>query len=143
MDRHDQFPSTFHWRVCRSICSIPPYSPFPETCPPRLSSHTYTYTTRVFTHIFYIVRSPLFSGPASASTTRMSAHTHRRSRRLLWRRRRHQRPMVVCSYNINITCSYIIIKKKRNGAKNDTRVTLNLKKIVFFDSTVYSEVIQG
>lgn len=30
----------------------------------------------------------------------MRAHTHRRSRRLLWRRRRHQRPTVVCSYNI-------------------------------------------
>lgn len=50
--------------------------------PVYLRAHTHTPHThtrareRVFTRISYIVRSPLFSGPATASTTRICAHTH-------------------------------------------------------------------
>lgn len=51
--------------------------------PVYLRAHTHTHThmdthtrERVFTRISYIVRSPLFSGPATISTTRICAHTH-------------------------------------------------------------------
>lgn len=125
VDRHDQFPSSFHDRGAYVVRFVQFHRTvlFPRLVLPvclHTHTHTRTHTRLACLHVYliYISLDLLLSSPVRRPPARpvyMRAHTHRRSRRLLWRRRRrHQRPTVVVvvvrSYNINTIHARILYK---------------------------------